>query len=712
MASRSLFALLVVAAAMCASVASALRSRAATDPNMEVKFDFTPFLIQYRSGRVQRLMGTTVVAPSLDVRTGVVSKDVVVDRSTGLAVRLYRPKHRGGRLPVLIYFHGGAFVVESAFDPVYHNYLNALAAKAGAIAVSVNYRLAPEHPLPAAYDDAWTVLRWVAADMQRGADSWLARRGDASRLFVAGDSAGGNIAHNLAMRAGQHGGGATIRGVALLDPYFLGKYVDPTAQRAWGFICAGRYGMEHPYVNPMALPAASWRRLATSRVLMTVSDLDRLGPWQRAYVDALRGSGWPGEARLYVTPGEGHCYFLNNLESPKAAMHMATLAAYRKNIAVSSTSVLSFTVGCDDCLSVWLISPPRFTKHNKQKTINSVQDLVITLLIPAMNPDTEVDFDFSPLLIRYKSGRVHRLMGTARVDAGTDAVTGVTSKDVVIDAQSGGLAARLYLPGGVPRCEKLPVVVYFHGGGFVVHSAFSRVHSRFLNALVAAAGVVAVSVDYRLAPEHPLPAAYDDAWAALRWTVASCSASGGPEPWLAEHGDAARIFVAGDSAGANIAHNVTMRAGKDGLPGGARIEGMVLLHPFFRGGELVPSERADPELPRRAERSWGFMCAGRYGIDHPFINPLSTPAEEWAALGCRRALVTVGELDTMRDRARMYVEALRGSAWEGEEAALYETGGEGHVYFLEEAAAAAGGDKAEAELDAVVSFIKRSSAAT
>uniref|UniRef100_A0A0D3H1B8 Alpha/beta hydrolase fold-3 domain-containing protein n=1 Tax=Oryza barthii TaxID=65489 RepID=A0A0D3H1B8_9ORYZ len=590
MASRSLFALLVVAAAMCASVASALRSRAATDPNMEVKFDFTPFLIQYRSGRVQRLMGTTVVAPSLDVRTGVVSKDVVVDRSTGLAVRLYRPKHRGGRLPVLIYFHGGAFVVESAFDPVYHNYLNALAAKAGAIAVS-------------------------------------------------------------------HGGGATIRGVALLDPYFLGKYVDPTAQRAWGFICAGRYGMEHPYVNPMALPAASWRRLATSRVLMTVSDLDRLGPWQRAYVDALRGSGWPGEARLYVTPGEGHCYFLNNLESPKAAMHMATLAAYRKNIAVSSTSVLSLTVGCDDCLSVWLISPPRFTKHNKQKTINSVQDLVITLLIPAMNPDTEVDFDFSPLLIRYKSGRVHRLMGTARVDAGTDAVTGVTSKDVVIDAQSGSLAARLYLPGGVPRCEKLPVVVYFHGGGFVVHSAFSRVHSRFLNALVAAAGVVAV-------------------------------------------------------AGANIAHNVTMRAGKDGLPGGARIEGMVLLHPFFRGGELVPSERADPELPRRAERSWGFMCAGRYGIDHPFINPLSTPAEEWAALGCRRALVTVGELDTMRDRARMYVEALRGSAWEGEEAALYETGGEGHVYFLEEAAAAAGGDKAEAELDAVVSFIKRSSAAT
>ncbi|XP_062196693.1 probable carboxylesterase 2 [Phragmites australis] len=312
--------------------ASAFRSRA-TDPNMEVKFDFTPFLVQYKSGRVQRLMGTTVVPPSLDARTGVSSKDVVVDQGTGIAVRLYRPSHHrgagGGRLPVLIYFHGGAFVVESAFDPVYHNYLNVLTAKAGVIAVSVNYHLAPEHPLPAAYDDSWTALKWVLENARHGGDPWLSKLGDTSRLFLAGDSAGGNIAHNLAMRAGQQPhGSARIKGVALLDPYFLGRYVDPATQRAWGFICAGRYGMDHPYVNPMALPASAWRRLASARVLMTVSDQDRLGPWQRAYVDALRASGWAGQAQLYETPGEGHCYFLNNLASPKAAMHMATLAAF------------------------------------------------------------------------------------------------------------------------------------------------------------------------------------------------------------------------------------------------------------------------------------------------------------------------------------------------------------------------------------------------
>jgi acetyl esterase/lipase len=166
-----------------------------------------------------------------------------------------------------------------------------------------------------------------------------------------------------------------------------------------------------------------------------------------------------------------------------------------------------------------------------------------------MDPDTEVDFHFSLFVVRYKSGRVHRLMGSYRVDAGVDAATGVTCKDVAIDADAGvdaatgvtckdvaidadaGLAARLYLPDGVPSSKRLPVLVYFHGGSFVVHSAFSGVHNRFLNALVAAAGVVAVSVDYRLTPEHPLPAAYDDAWAALRWTLASCASLGRSRGW-------------------------------------------------------------------------------------------------------------------------------------------------------------------------------------
>ncbi|KAF8654410.1 hypothetical protein HU200_061593 [Digitaria exilis] len=280
-----------------------------------------------------------------------------------------------------------------------------------------------------------------------------------------------------------------------------------------------------------------------------------------------------------------------------------------------------------------------------------------------MDPDTEVDVDMSPYLIRYKSGRVRRLMGTSKVAAGTDAATGVTSKDVVVDATF-GLAARLYIPSDALTTSgaRLPILVYFHGGAFSIHSAFSATHSRFLNALVSASRAVA----------HPLPAAYDDAWAALRWAVSRTE-----EPWLSAHADVARLFVAGDSAGANMAHQVTLRLG--GLPGGARIERIALLHPYFRGKELVPSEGTDP---RSSDRQWAFVCAGRYGMDHPFVNPLAMTAAEWASLGCRRVLVAVAELDTMSERGRRYVEALRGSAWAGEEAVLYVTQGEGHVFFL------------------------------
>lgn len=191
--------------------------------------------------------------------------------------------------------------------------------------------------------------------------------------------------------------------------------------------------------------------------------------------------------------------------------------------------------------------------------------------------------------------------------------------------------------------------------------------------------------------------------------TASCArASSGQEPWLAEHGDPARLFVAGDSTGGNIAHNVAMRAGRSGLPGGTRIEGMVLLHPYLCGKELVPSEGAEPRRSLETEeRWWAFVCAGRYGIDHPFINPLAMPATEWVSLGCRRAKVTVAELDRMRDRGRRYVEALRASAWAGDEAVLYEDQCERHVFFLSKSD---GSGKMKQMIAAIASFMASSNA--
>jgi acetyl esterase/lipase len=126
----------------------------------------------YKSGRIERLNRPPVLPAGLDETTGVTSKDVVLDAETGLSVRLYLPKLQepSKKLPVLVYFHGGGFVLESAGSATYHTYVNPLAAAAGVLVVSVCYRLAPEHPLPAAYEDSWAALRWAAS----ARDEWIA----------------------------------------------------------------------------------------------------------------------------------------------------------------------------------------------------------------------------------------------------------------------------------------------------------------------------------------------------------------------------------------------------------------------------------------------------------------------------------------------------------------------------------------------------------
>ncbi|KAM0918357.1 hypothetical protein ACQ4PT_008918 [Festuca glaucescens] len=185
-----------------------------------------------------------------------------------------------------------------------------------------------------------------------------------------------------------------------------------------------------------------------------------------------------------------------------------------------------------------------------------------------MDLTTKLSFD-SRLLRVYEDGRVERLFGTETTLPGFDAAIGVSSKDVVIDGTT-GVFVRLYipdLPGSDSQCKKLPILVYFHGGGLVVESASSPTYHRYLNSLVSKAGVLAVSVNYRLAPEHPLPAAYEDSWTALRWAASR------DDPWLSEHGDTGRMFLAGDSGGANIVHNMAIMAGtRDVLPSGAPLK--------------------------------------------------------------------------------------------------------------------------------------------
>lgn len=318
--------------------------------------------------------------------------------------------------------------------------------------------------------------------------------------------------------------------------------------------------------------------------------------------------------------------------------------------------------------------------------------------LSAMDPDAELHYEFPGAFRYYKSGRVERLDGTEVVPTGTDPTTGVISKDVTIN-QSTGLSARLYLPSGIISDKKVPILLFIHGGAFIIHTAGSPAYHRYCNMLSANAKSVVVSVSYRLAPEHRVPVAYDDTWEALNWIVLNCKS--GPEPWLSEHGDLAHIFLAGDSAGGNIAHHIAVRFGEEGLDGCSKLKGIMLLNPYFWGKDPIGNEKTDPGLQAWMEVTWSFICGGKYDMNHQFVHPMGSP-ELFTKLGCERVLVTVAELDLFAERGRAYAEALKKSGWGGE-VALHETPGEEHVYFLTKF----DGEKALKEMEAMVAFINR-----
>ncbi|CAL5078100.1 unnamed protein product [Urochloa decumbens] len=229
----------------------------------------------------------------------------------------------------------------------------------------------------------------------------------------------------------------------------------------------------------------------------------------------------------------------------------------------------------------------------------------------------EVDINLTPFLNHYKDGHIERLLKSPFVAASEDptANRGVATRDVVIDLGT-GVSARLYLPSRATMAgRRLPLVVYIHGGSFCTESAFCRTYHGYATSLAAAAGVLVVSVEYRLAPEHPIPTAYDDAWYALRWAAALS------DPWLAGHVDPDRTFLAGDSASGNIAYHTVVRAGRDGMG----IEGMIMVQPFFWGAERLPSEEVWDGVSvldvTRVGLLWPFVTAGLAGNDDPRIKP-------------------------------------------------------------------------------------------
>ncbi|KAF0895187.1 hypothetical protein E2562_008528 [Oryza meyeriana var. granulata] len=253
------------------------------------------------------------------------------------------------------------------------------------------------------------------------------------------------------------------------------------------------------------------------------------------------------------------------------------------------------------------------------------------------------------------------------VPASTAPCKGVATRDVDVDPAL-PLRARLFYPcpdsaGGVGDAKPLPVVVFFHGGGFAYLSAASRAYDAACRRIARYAGAAVLSVDYRRSPEHRYPTPYDDALAALRFLD---DPKNHPTAADVPPLDVTRCFVAGDSAGANIAHHVARRyALASHTFTTLRLAGLIAIQPFFGGEERTPAElrlvgapivsvpRTDwlwraflpPGADRTHEAAHAAAPAGAAGIYSPSFPPTT---------------VVIGGYDPLQDWQRRYCETLRG----------------------------------------------------
>lgn len=186
------------------------------------------------------------------------------------------------------------------------------------------------------------------------------------------------------------------------------------------------------------------------------------------------------------------------------------------------------------------------------------------------------------------------------------------------------------------------VILYLPGGGFVARSP--AVHEPFLAALCRAAGGRGLMVEYRLAPEHPFPAALEDCFAAWEFLLAS-----GVDP--------GRIVVAGDSAGGNLAVNTAMRARDDGLPQPA---GLVLISPLldlsFSGGSIVRNDGLDPMFRASTVRAMQSYYGSGLDPEDPRLSPLFGRIS-----GLPPSLVLVGSSELLLDDALRFGARVPGA---------------------------------------------------
>jgi acetyl esterase len=224
-------------------------------------------------------------------------------------------------------------------------------------------------------------------------------------------------------------------------------------------------------------------------------------------------------------------------------------------------------------------------------------------------------------------------------------------ENIVMPGPAGDIALRVYTPvaaGGEP----LPVLIFFHGGGFIIGDLDT--HDGLCRMFANEGGYRVIAVDYRLAPEHPFPAAVEDAFAAVCWIEANAPALGV---------DANRIAVGGDSAGGNLSAVIAQLAKEKGAP---KIAFQLLMFPATQIGQETASMRefSVGYFLDRQTMDWFYAQYAPAGTDKTDLrlSPLHAPDLS----GLPPAYVLLGGFDPLHDEGLQYAQKLRAAGVEVE----------------------------------------------
>jgi acetyl esterase len=260
----------------------------------------------------------------------------------------------------------------------------------------------------------------------------------------------------------------------------------------------------------------------------------------------------------------------------------------------------------------------------------------------------------------------------------------VTVEDDLVPGPLGGLPVRWYRPG---PGSGLPVTLYFHGGGWTVDDLDT--HDHLCRRLASRSQAVVVSVAYRRGPEHPYPAAVEDAYAATHWIAAAGR----------EHGvDPARMAVAGDSAGGNLA-TVAALLCRDRR--GPAVRFQALAYPVtdhWQAGRASYDQYAEGYTLSREFMQWAFQHYLSDGLDR--ADPYVFPVHAADLSGLPPALIVTAEFDPLRDEGRAYAERLRAAGVAVEYLHLDD---QMHGFLLQEAVV----DRARQAVDHFADAIRR-----